>query len=52
MTLFLVIIAIPNKIEVANSEYKTVLEARRIIDYVYKTREILKEYSIKKQSQE
>ena len=52
MLLFLIIISIPNKILLKDSEYKTTLEVRRIIDYTYKTEEILKEYSIKKQSQE
>lgn len=47
MTLFLTLIAIPSKIKYTISEYKTVLEVRRTIDYVYKTNELLKEYSIK-----
>jgi len=51
MTLFLTLISIPDKIKKKNSEYKTVLEVRRIIDYVYKTKDILKEYRIKEQSQ-
>lgn len=51
MTLFLTLISIPDKIKSTNSEYKTVLEVRRIIDYIYKTKELLKEYRIKEQSQ-
>lgn len=51
MTLFLVLISIPDKIKYTNSEYKTVLEVRRIIDYAYKTKEILKEYRIKEENQ-
>ena len=51
MTLFLVLISIPDKIKTTNSQYKTVLEIRRIIDYVYKTNELLKEYSIPKQEE-
>lgn len=51
MTLFLTLISIPDKIIKTNSEYKTVLEVRRIIDYIYKTKELLKEYRIKEQSQ-
>jgi len=47
MTLFLTIIAIPDKIKLANSEYETVKNIRRVIDYVYKTKELLKEYRIK-----
>jgi len=48
--LFLSIIAIPDKIKKANSEYKTVLNVRRIIDYIYKTKILLKEYSIKQET--
>lgn len=51
MTLFLALISIPDKIKYTNSEYKTVLEVRRIIDYVYKTKDLLKEYRIKEESQ-
>lgn len=51
MALFLVLISIPDKIKYKNSEYKTVLEVRRIIDYVYKTKDLLKEYRIKEESQ-
>ena len=47
MILFLTLIAIPDKIRDNVSQYKNVLEVRRIIDYMYKTREILKEYRIK-----
>jgi len=50
MILFLSVIAIPDKIKYTGSEYKTVLNVRRVIDYVYKTRELLKEYSIKQET--
>ncbi len=49
MTLFLSIIVIPNKIKAENTEYQRVLNARRVIDYIYKTDEILKEYRIKQE---
>ena len=52
MTLFLTIISIPSKIEETNSEYKTVLKIRRLIDYIYKTSELVKEYSIKQETNE
>ena len=51
MTLFLTLISIPDKIKSTENEYKRVLEVRRIIDYIYKTKDILKEYRIKEQSQ-
>lgn len=50
MLLFLSMIAIPDRIKYTGSEYKTVLSVRRIIDYVYKTRMLLKEYSIKEET--
>jgi hypothetical protein len=50
MTLFLTIIAIPNKIDYENSEYKTVLNVRRIIDYIYKTQELLIKYRVEEES--
>ena len=50
MILFLSIIAVPDKIKYTDSEYKTVLRVRRIIDYVYKTNVLLKEYSIKQET--
>lgn len=52
MTLFLTIISIPSKIEVQNSEYKTVLFIRRQIDYIYKTNDLIKEYRIKQERNE
>ena len=51
MTLFLTIIAIPNKIKAMPSEYKTVLEVRREIDYLYKTSRLGKEYGIKQKTE-
>jgi len=52
MTLFLVIISIPNKIIESNSEYKTVLNIRRQLDYIYKTSELVKEYDVKQETNE
>ena len=48
--LFLTLIAIPDKIKYKGSEYKTVLYVRKIIDYVYKTDDLLKEYRIKQET--
>ena len=50
MTLFLSLIAIPDKVKIAHTEYKKVLNARRVVDYLYKTDEILKEYRIKQET--
>jgi len=50
MTLFLTIISIPNKIVSNNSEYKTVLNIRRQLDYIYKTSELVKKYDIKQET--
>lgn len=47
LLLFLSIISIPKKIEYNSSEYKNVLNIRRQLDYIYKTSEIVKKYSIK-----
>lgn len=44
ITLFLTIISIPDKIEDNQSEYKRVLIIRKLIDYVYKSREIILEF--------
>ena len=44
MTLFLTIISIPGKIPLNESEYQTVLSVRRILDYIYKSSEIVKIY--------
>ena len=49
MLLFLSIISIPDIVIDEHSEYKKVLKARRIIDYIYKTNHLLTEYGIKKQ---
>lgn len=49
-TLFLTIISIPKKIVSNNSEYKTVLNIRRQLDYIYKTSELVKEYDVKKKT--
>ena len=50
MLLFLTLIAIPDKIKYADTEYKTVLNIRKIIDYIYKTDDLLKEYRIKQKT--
>ena len=50
MLLFLTIISIPGKIKYESSEYKTVLEVRRLIDYICKTSELRKEYRIEKKA--
>ena len=52
MILFLVIISIPNKIVKSNSEYQTVLNIRKQLDYIYKTSELVKEYNIKQETDE
>ena len=44
MILFLTIISIPDKIEDNHSEYKRVLMIRRMIDYIYKSSEIVLEF--------
>lgn len=44
MTLFLTIISIPGKIPLNEPEYQTVLFVRRILDYIYKSSEIVKMY--------
>lgn len=48
--LFLTIISIPKKIEYNNSEYKTVINIRRQLDYIYKTSELVKEYDVKQET--
>ena len=48
--LFSALIAIPNKITKEKEEYKTVINTRKVIDYVYKTNELLKEYGIKEKT--
>ena len=52
LILFLTIISIPKKIKNNNSEYKNVLNIRRELDYIYKTSEIVKKYSIKFDNEE
>ncbi len=48
--LFLILISIPDKIKYMGSEYKTVLGVRKVIDYLYKTKDLLKEYRIKEET--
>ena len=50
MTLFLTFIAIPGKIKAGEHEYDRVIEVRRLIDYLYKTKNILEKYSIKQET--
>lgn len=52
LVLFFAIISIPKKILSNNSEYKTVLNIRRQLDYIYKTSELVKEYNIKQETNE
>ena len=52
MILFLTIISIPGKIPNNDSEYMRVLSIRRIIDYVYKTADLVAEYGIKEKTNE
>lgn len=47
MILFLCLLSIPDKIEYSGSQYKTVISVRRIIDYIYKTNDIVSKYDIK-----
>lgn len=49
MLLFLTLISLPSKIIFKDTEYKRVLEVRRLIDYLYKTNTLRKEYRIEKQ---
>lgn len=46
MILFLAIISIPEKIGYNNSEYKTAINVRHIIDYIYKTSDIVHNFDI------
>lgn len=46
MMLFLTIISIPSKIILSDSEYQTVLAVRRMLDYIYKSSEIVKMYDV------
>ena len=50
MTLFLSIIAIPDKIKAGNTEYERVLNVRKIVDYLYKTHDLLEKYCIKEET--
>ena len=46
LLLFFTIISIPSKVKKENTEYKTVINIRRIIDYIYKTNKILEKYRV------
>ena len=50
MILFITLIMLPSKIIDKDTEYKRVLEIRRIIDYLYKSNELRKEYRIKEET--
>ena len=52
LILFLTIISIPKKIVLNNSEYQTVINIRRQLDYIYKTSELVKKYNIKQETNE
>lgn len=53
MLLFLSILAIPDKIKYYESQYQMVVHVRRLLDYIYKTEEIILEYgSINKLAKE
>ncbi len=49
LLLFLVLISIPDKIKLEKTEYQTVLSIKRLLDYLYKTNSLRKEYRIEKQ---
>jgi len=46
MILFLTIIAIPEKIVYYDNHYQMVIQVRKLLDYIYKTREIINEFNI------
>ncbi len=50
LLLFLVLISIPDKIKLEKTEYQTVLSIKRLLDYLYKTNSLRKEYRIEKQT--
>ena len=52
LILFLTIISLPKKINGDSSEYKIVVNIRRLLDYIYKTSELVKEYEIKEETDE
>ena len=52
LLLFLTIISLPKKIISNNSEYQTVINIRRHLDYIYKTSELVKKYDIKQETNE
>ena len=52
MILFLTIISIPYKIENKREQYKMVLSIRRLIDYIYKSSELVEKYGIKEETNE
>lgn len=52
MLLLMGILSIPSKIKNMDSEYAMVRQVRRLIDYLYKTEDLLKKYRIKQETKE
>ena len=50
MVLFLTIISIPDKIKYFDNEYETVIYIRKVIDYLYKSSEIVSEFRLKEEN--
>ena len=50
ISLFLILISIPDKILPQKTEYESVLAQRRLLDYLYKTAKLRKEYRIKQEA--
>ena len=50
--IILTIISIPYKIENKREQYKMVLSIRRLIDYIYKSSELVEKYGIKEETNE
>ena len=49
--LLFIFMAIPDKIELEDNEYKNSIKCRKLIDYIYKTEELIKMYkSIKSET--
>ena len=50
MMLFLIMISIPPKIEYYDNEYETVVNVRKVIDYLYKSSDIVKKFELKEEN--
>ena len=48
MLLFLTIVSIPDKIKYSVSEYTNVINIRKVLDYIYKTKSITDSFHLKK----